>query len=64
MSIAISGLTFRYPGGAGVFGIDLDVAPGAFCAVIGPSGCGKTTLLQLIAGFLRPETGRIRNNFV
>ncbi len=59
MSIAISGLTFRYPGGAGVFGIDLDVAPGAFCAVIGPSGCGKTTLLQLIAGFLRPETGRI-----
>lgn len=60
MSIALDRLNFRYSGGAGVFDIGFEVPPGAFCAVIGPSGCGKTTLLQLIAGFLRPESGTIR----
>jgi NitT/TauT family transport system ATP-binding protein len=42
------------PGGANVCavdGIDLDLKPGEFCAVVGPSGCGKTTLLNAIAGF-------------
>ena len=38
---------------------DLDVPKGALCAVIGPSGSGKSTLLGLIAGFLRPEAGRV-----
>jgi len=60
MSISVEKLHFRYPGGAGLNGIDLSVAPGEFCAVIGPSGCGKTTLLQLIAGFLFPAEGAIR----
>ena len=35
------------------------VAPGEFVAVLGPSGCGKTTLLRLLAGFERPDEGRI-----
>ena len=60
MSIEVENLDFRYPGGAGLSGIGLAVAPGEFCAVIGPSGCGKTTLLQLIAGFLSPGRGTIR----
>ncbi|MGE4527860.1 MAG: ABC transporter ATP-binding protein [Rhodospirillaceae bacterium] len=59
MSILIENLGFRYPGGAGLEGINLSVAAGEFCAVIGPSGCGKTTLLQLIAGFLFPGEGAI-----
>ena len=33
--------------------------PGEVTAVLGPSGCGKTTLLQLIAGLLQPDAGRI-----
>lgn len=40
--------------------IDLQVEPGNSLALLGPSGCGKTTLLRLIAGLDRPDTGSIR----
>jgi len=40
-------------------GIDLEVAPGAFVAVMGPSGCGKSTLLNLVAGLDAPSDGEI-----
>ena len=40
-------------------GIDLEVAPGAFVAVMGPSGCGKSTLLNLVAGLDAPTDGEI-----
>jgi len=35
------------------------IMPGEFLTLLGPSGSGKTTLLMAIAGFTRPETGRI-----
>jgi putative ABC transport system ATP-binding protein len=40
-------------------GVDLDIAPGEFVAVMGPSGCGKSTLLNLIAGLDVPDEGTI-----
>ena len=60
-SVRLDNVSFRYPGGgsAGVFGLTLDIEPGELVVCIGPSGCGKTTLLKLIAGFLRPESGRV-----
>ena len=39
--------------------ISLDVPPGAFVSLLGPSGSGKTTTLNLIAGFLTPDSGDI-----
>jgi NitT/TauT family transport system ATP-binding protein len=39
--------------------VDLGVDRGEFVAVVGRSGCGKSTLLRLIAGLMRPTSGRI-----
>ena len=39
--------------------VDLVVDHGQFLCIVGPSGCGKTTLLQMVAGFLRPTEGEI-----
>jgi NitT/TauT family transport system ATP-binding protein len=38
----------------------LDVYEGEFLAIVGPSGCGKTTLINMIAGFMKPLEGSIR----
>jgi ABC-type Fe3+/spermidine/putrescine transport system ATPase subunit len=40
--------------------IDLALPRGSLACLIGPTGCGKTTLLRVLAGFLRPEAGRVR----
>ncbi len=41
-------------------GLDFEVKPGAFTAVVGPSGCGKSTLTRLIAGLMIPDEGEAR----
>jgi putrescine transport system ATP-binding protein len=44
---------------AAVAGVSLDVHRGEFFSLLGASGSGKTTLLRILAGFERPETGRV-----
>jgi ABC-type nitrate/sulfonate/bicarbonate transport system ATPase subunit len=39
--------------------VNLDVERGEFLCIVGPSGCGKTTLLNVIAGFVRPSAGHV-----
>jgi putative ABC transport system ATP-binding protein len=40
--------------------VSLEIAPGAFVALVGPSGCGKSTLLHLVAGVDLPTSGDVR----
>jgi NitT/TauT family transport system ATP-binding protein len=40
-------------------GINVQIPSGQFVAIIGPSGCGKTTILNLLAGLLRPTVGAV-----
>jgi putative spermidine/putrescine transport system ATP-binding protein len=62
-AVALERVSFRYPGTrAGVTDIALAIAPGELVVCLGPSGCGKTTLLRLIAGFVKPDSGAIRLN--
>ena len=42
-------------------GMSLRARPNEIVAVVGPSGCGKTTLLELICGLQRPDSGTIRS---
>ena len=57
--IRLDGLTHRYGSVVALDGFDLDIIGGEFLALLGPSGCGKTTALRAIAGFDRPDAGRV-----
>jgi spermidine/putrescine transport system ATP-binding protein len=49
----------RFGANTAVGGLTLALSRGEFFSLLGPSGCGKTTTLRLIAGFDRPDAGRI-----
>src|ERR1700691_5898359 len=40
--------------------LNLTVLAGEFVVVIGPSGCGKTTLLNILSGYLKPQSGFVQ----
>jgi sulfonate transport system ATP-binding protein len=58
-ALHIEGAVKRYAGREVLHGLDLDIAPGEFVAIVGRSGCGKSTLLRLIAGLERADAGRL-----
>jgi ABC-type Fe3+/spermidine/putrescine transport system ATPase subunit len=57
--LEISGLVKRYGQQTALDGVSINAGAGEFFTLLGPSGCGKTTLLRCVAGFARPDGGRI-----
>jgi branched-chain amino acid transport system ATP-binding protein len=57
--LAISGVSKHFGGVRAVEGVSLSVRRGGLVSVIGPNGAGKTSLLNMISGFYRPDTGSI-----
>src|SRR5215468_10643203 len=58
-AVRVAGLRKKYGDVLAVADVDLVVRAGEFFTLLGPSGSGKTTLLRLIAGFERPDAGRV-----
>ncbi|WP_018927869.1 ABC transporter ATP-binding protein [Pseudomonas umsongensis] len=62
-ALTVDDISFSYPNGHRVFSsFSLNARPGEFVAILGPSGCGKTTLLNLLSGFVQPQSGQISIN--
>jgi ABC-type nitrate/sulfonate/bicarbonate transport system ATPase subunit len=61
--IRLEHVSYAYESAAGsipaVEDLSFSVSPSEFLCVLGPSGCGKTTILNMMAGFIAPTTGRI-----
>jgi len=58
-AVRLSGIRRVYGEVVAVAGVDLDIGAGEFFTLLGPSGSGKTTTLRVIAGFERPDAGRV-----
>ena len=58
--LCLENVSYRYPGREeyALTSISLEVVRGEYLAIIGPSGGGKTTLLRILVGLLRPQSGR------
>jgi len=57
--VVLTGIRKTYGDVVAVDSIDLEIARGEFFTMLGPSGSGKTTTLRVIAGFERPDAGRV-----
>jgi len=57
--VVLQGVSKSYADVVAVDDVSLAIRQGEFFSLLGPSGCGKTTTLRMIAGFERPDSGRI-----
>ena len=60
--LSIEKLAFSYGDKIVIDGFDLEVRPGELVGIVGPNGTGKSTLLRLISGVLKADSGVIRLN--
>ena len=60
--IAIHDLVKKYGSFTAVDGVSLEVSPGEIHGFLGPNGAGKTTTIRMIAGLLKPTSGRVLVN--
>lgn len=59
VSVALRGVSRRYPGLTALDGVDLEVAAGEVVMLTGPSGAGKSTVLHLTGGMDHPDEGHV-----
>src|SRR6188508_2022713 len=57
--LVVEGVSKRFGGVVAVQDVSLEVPRGAIVSIIGPNGAGKTSLLNMISGFYKPDTGTI-----
>jgi ABC-type nitrate/sulfonate/bicarbonate transport system ATPase subunit len=59
-AVRVEDVAKRFPSGVRALDeVSLVAEAGEFVSVVGPSGCGKTTLFNIVAGLIRPDTGRV-----
>ncbi|HEX5318544.1 MAG TPA: ABC transporter ATP-binding protein [Stellaceae bacterium] len=59
VQLAVTGVSKRFGGVRAVEDVSITVRRGEIASVIGPNGAGKTSLLNMISGFYKPDTGSI-----
>jgi ABC-type branched-subunit amino acid transport system ATPase component len=57
--LRVEGLNKSFGGVRAVVGVSFDLYEGELLGIIGPNGSGKTTLVNLITGFIKPDSGRV-----
>lgn len=62
MAFELDNICFSYGIRKVIDNLSISIHSGCFHAILGPNGCGKTTLLDLLSGFIRPGSGKIRFN--
>jgi len=59
LQLTVANASKRFGGVRAVEGVSIDVVRGHIASIIGPNGAGKTSLLNMISGFYKPDTGSI-----
>ena len=57
--LVVEGVSKKFGGVTAVQDVSLEVPRGSIVSIIGPNGAGKTSLLNMISGFYKPDTGRV-----
>jgi branched-chain amino acid transport system ATP-binding protein len=58
-TLTARGLNKRFGGVTAVDDVDLDIEPGEIVGLMGPNGAGKTTVLDVLSGFVVPDSGKV-----
>lgn len=57
--LKVEGLNKNFGGVAAIVNVSFEVKKGELLGIIGPNGSGKTTLVNLLTGFVKPDSGRV-----
>ncbi len=60
MIVSLRDISKAFDGEQVISGLSIDIEKEEFVSILGSSGCGKTTLLRIIAGLLKPDSGEVK----